>query len=382
MNSMIYMDYAATTKLDDFAMEQMIECQKTMYGNPSSVYSFSRASKKIIDECKKTIGTLINGFFKDIYFTSGGTESINWAIRGVADANAKKGKHIITTCIEHHATLETCKYLESQGFEITYLPVDKEGKISLKKLKEAIREDTILISIIYVNNEIGSIQPIKEIGKICNKKNIIFHVDAVQAIGHILIDVEEYSIDLMSFSAHKIHGPKGIGGLYIRNGLNIKPLILGGAQQNYKRAGTENVPGICGFKFAVDKLKDVFDEENERLREYRNILFEGIKEVGKIKLNGPVEEHFKVSNILNVQFEGIESETLLFLLDQSKIMVSAGSACASGALDPSHVLVGIGLTEDEAMSSLRFSIGRYTTRDEIKKVIDILKMHVTHLREL
>lgn len=382
MKSLIYMDYAATTKLDLNTMDTMNKYQTEYYGNPSSVYSFSRQPKKAIDESKKAIGDLINAPFKDVYFTSGGTESINWAIRGVMEANKEKGNHIITTSIEHHATLKTCEYLQKKGMEVTYLPVDSEGKISLKKLKESIREDTVLISLIYVNNEIGSIQPIKEVGKICEKRNIIFHTDAVQAIGHLKIDVEEFKIDLLSFSAHKIHGPKGLGGLYIKNKLNINPLVFGGAQQNYKRAGTENLPAIAGFKMAVEELSNHFEEENIRFAKYRDILANGFLTIDGVSINGPKEDHFRVSNILNLQFKDIEAESLLFLLDQEGIMISAGSACASGALDPSHVLISLGLTEDEALSSLRFSIGRYTSLEEIETVIRVVKDKVNHLRNI
>jgi cysteine desulfurase len=381
MESMVYMDYAATTGLDREALDIMAKYSLDFFGNPSSVYSFSRESKKIIDETRQVIGGFINAPFKDIYFTSGATESNNWAIRGIMEANKEKGKHMITTKIEHHATLRTCEYLEDNGYDVTYLPVDCEGKISLTELKKHIREDTVLISLIFANNEVGSVQPIKEVGKICAKKDILFHTDAVQAIGHVPIDVESYGIDLLSFSAHKLHGPKGLGGLYIKNGLNIKPLIYGGAQQNYKRAGTENLPAIAAFKVAFENLIKLFEEENNRFREYRNKLYEGLCGLEGVWYNGPEEEHFKISNILNVGFEDIESESLLLALDQENIMVSAGSACASGALDPSHVLTA-GLDEDRALASLRFSIGRYTTEDEIDYVIKTVCEKVRFLRTL
>ncbi|MCT4663448.1 MAG: cysteine desulfurase [Tissierellales bacterium] len=382
MESMVYMDYAATTGLDREALDIMAKYSLDFFGNPSSVYSFSRESKKIIDETRQVIGGFINAPFKDIYFTSGATESNNWAIRGIMEANKEKGKHMITTKIEHHATLRTCEYLEDNGYDVTYLPVDCEGKISLTELKKHIREDTVLISLIFANNEVGSVQPIKEVGKICAKKDILFHTDAVQAIGHVPIDVESYGIDLLSFSAHKLHGPKGLGGLYIKNGLNIKPLIYGGAQQNYKRAGTENLPAIAAFKVAFENLIKLFEEENNRFREYRNKLYEGLCGLEGVWYNGPEEEHFKISNILNVGFEDIESESLLLALDQENIMVSAGSACASGALDPSHVLTAMGLDEDRALASLRFSIGRYTTEDEIDYVIKTVCEKVRFLRTL
>jgi cysteine desulfurase len=382
MESMVYMDYAATTGLDREALDIMAKYSLDFFGNPSSVYSFSRESKKIIDETRQVIGGFINAPFKDIYFTSGATESNNWAIRGIMEANKEKGKHMITTKIEHHATLRTCEYLEDNGYDVTYLPVDCEGKISLTELKKHIREDTVLISLIFANNEVGSVQPIKEVGKICAKKDILFHTDAVQAIGHVPIDVESYGIDLLSFSAHKLHGPKGLGGLYIKNGLNIKPLIYGGAQQNYKRAGTENLPAIAAFKVAFENLIKLFEEENNRFREYRNKLYEGLCGLEGVWYNGPEEEHFKISNILNVGFEDIESESLLLALDQENIMVSAGSACASGALDPSHVLTAMGLDENRALASLRFSIGRYTTEDEIDYVIKTVCEKVRFLRTL
>lgn len=382
MESMVYMDYAATTGLDREALDTMAKYSLDFFGNPSSVYSFSRESKKIIDETRQVIGGFINVPFKDIYFTSGATESNNWAIRGIMEANKEKGKHMITTKIEHHATLRTCEYLEDNGYDVTYLPVDCEGKISLTELKKHIREDTVLISLIFANNEVGSVQPIKEVGKICAKKDILFHTDAVQAIGHVPIDVESYGIDLLSFSAHKLHGPKGLGGLYIKNGLNIKPLIYGGAQQNYKRAGTENLPAIAAFKVAFENLIKLFEEENNRFREYRNKLYEGLCSLEGVWCNGPEEEHFRISNILNVGFEDIEAESLLLALDQENIMVSAGSACASGALDPSHVLTAMGLDEDRALASLRFSIGRYTTEEEIDYVIKTVCEKVKFLRTL
>lgn len=382
MKSMVYMDYAATTGLEREAIEELNKYNLDFYGNPSSVYSFSRESKKIIDKTRQSIGELINTPFKDIYFTSGGTESNNWAIRGVMEANQSKGKHMITTSIEHHSTLRTCEYLEEKGYEVTYLPVDSQGKISLAELKKSIREDTVLISLIFANNEVGSIQPIKEVGKICDKKDIIFHTDAVQAIGHLRIDAQNMGIDLISFSAHKIHGPKGLGGLYIKNGLKIKPLIYGGAQQNYKRAGTENLPAIAAFKIAVDKLKIVFDEENKRFKDYREKLYLGFQRIDGVWCNGPEEDHFKISNILNVGFEDVEAESLLLSLDQDNIMVSAGSACASGALDPSHVLTAMGIEEERALSSLRFSIGRYTTEEEVDYVIEKVCEKVKFLRSL
>lgn len=372
---MIYLDNAATTRVRKEVVEQMNEYNLNYYGNPSSVYSFSRASKKAIDKAQIELGKWINAEFRDIYFTSGGTESINWAIKGLANANMKKGKHIITTSIEHHATLHTCEYMEKNGFEVTYIPVDTQGKISLKTLKEAIREDTVLITIIAVNNEIGSIQPIKEIGQICEKRNIYFHVDAVQALGHIPIDVETWGVHALSVSAHKVYGPKGIGAMYLKNGVKIEPLIHGGAQQNSKRAGTENISAIVGFKCALELLRVDNEIEINRETELRDYMIAELLKIEGSWINGPLDK-YRVCNNINIGFENIENDTLLFLLDMDGVMASSGSACSSGALEVSHVLKAIGLSDKKAKSSIRLSLGIDNTKEDIDKAIGTIRKHV------
>lgn len=372
---MIYLDNAATTRVRKEVVEQMNEYNLNYYGNPSSVYSFSRASKKAIDKAQIELGKWINAEFREIYFTSGGTESINWAIKGLANANIKKGKHIITTSIEHHATLHTCEYLEKNGFEVTYIPVDTQGKLSLKTLKEAIREDTVLITIIAVNNEIGSIQPIKEIGQICEKRDIYFHVDAVQALGHIPIDVESWGVHALSVSAHKVYGPKGIGAMYLKNGVKIEPLIHGGAQQNSKRAGTENISAIVGFRFALELLRVDNEIEINREIELRDYMIDELLKIEGSWINGPLDK-YRVCNNINIGFDNIESDTLLFLLDMDGVMASSGSACSSGALEVSHVLKAIGLSDKKAKSSIRLSLGIDNTKEDIDKAIGIIRKHV------
>lgn len=372
---MIYLDNAATTRVRKEVVEQMNEYNLNYYGNPSSVYSFSRASKKAIDKAQIELGKWINAEFREIYFTSGGTESINWAIKGLANANIKKGKHIITTSIEHHATLHTCEYLEKNGFEVTYIPVDTQGKLSLKTLKEAIREDTVLITIIAVNNEIGSIQPIKEIGQICEKRDIYFHVDAVQALGHIPIDVESWGVHALSVSAHKVYGPKGIGAMYLKNGVKIEPLIHGGAQQNSKRAGTENISAIVGFRFALELLRVDNEIEINRETALRDYMIDELLKIEGSWINGPLDK-YRVCNNINIGFDNIESDTLLFLLDMDGVMASSGSACSSGALEVSHVLKAIGLSDKKAKSSIRLSLGIDNTKEDIDKAIGIIRKHV------
>ena len=376
---MIYLDNAATTKVRPEVVEAMNQFNIDYYGNPSAVYSFARETKKAIDQAKISLSKWFNCDFKDIYFTSGGTESINWAIKGLAYANREKGNHIITTQIEHHATLHTCEYLEKNGFEVTYIPVDAEGKISLKILKEAIKESTILVSLIGVNNEIGTIQPLKEVGKICQKKDILFHIDAVQALGHIPIDVELLGASAISVSAHKVYGPKGIGALYIKPGTKIHPLIHGGAQQNSKRSGTENVSGIVGFGKALELLALDFEAETLRQSELRDFMIEELLKIQGSWLNGP-NDAYRVCNNVNVGFSDIENDTLLFLLDMDGIMASSGSSCASGALEASHVLKAIGLEKKQAKESIRLTIGNETTKMDIEALVQSIQKHISDLR--
>ncbi|WP_234119506.1 cysteine desulfurase family protein [Clostridium hydrogenum] len=376
MNKQIYMDYSATTPVLKEVIEEMLPYFNTYYGNPSSVYSFSMESKMAIDKSRNTIAKIFNCKEEEIFFTSGGTESDNWALVGSAMANKDKGKHIITTEIEHHAILETADYLKREGFEITYLPVDSEGRISLEQLKKYIRKDTILVSIMTANNEIGTIEPISEIGEFLKDKGILFHTDAVQAVGHIKLDLNKMNVDLMSISAHKFYGPKGIGVLYIRKGTKINNLIFGGQQQRGRRSGTENVPGIVGIAKALEILNADLETEIERQEKLRNLFIKEALKINGVKLNGPSNEK-RLSNNINLCFNGKDGEGLLVRLDMEGICASAGSACSAGAIEPSHVLRAIGLLEDEAKSSIRFTIGKFTTEEDviytIKKLYEILK---------
>ena len=372
----IYFDNAATTKPRKEVIDKMLPFITENYGNPSSIYKIARENKTAVDEARDNLAKAINAKANEIYFTAGGSESDNWALKGVADSCSDKGRHIITTAIEHHAILHTCEFLESKGFEVTYLPVDEYGIISIEDLKNAIRDDTILISVMFANNEIGSVQPIKEIGSIAREKGIVFHTDAVQALGHVPIDVEEMNIDLLSASGHKLYGPKGIGMLYIRKGIKIKPLIHGGAQERNRRAGTENVPGIVGFGEAV-KL----EQESKRLAALRDKLIDGIlSSIPHSRLNGHPQK--RLPGNVNISFEFIEGESMLLLLDMKGICASSGSACTSGSLDPSHVLLAIGLPHEKAHGSLRLTLGHFNTEEEVDVILKELPPIVSRLREM
>ncbi len=378
---MIYLDNAATTQVRQEVLDEMLPFFTEFYGNPSSVYELARNTKKYIDISREKIAKTLGADLNEIYFTSGGTEADNWAIRGICEANKTKGNHIITTNIEHHAVLHTCEYLEKNGFEITYLPVDEFGIINLEDLKNAIRPTTILITIMFANNEIGTLQPIEEIGKIASEHKIPFHTDAVQAVGHVPIDVKKMNIDLLSLSGHKIYAPKGIGVLYIKKGIKIKPLIYGGAQERNRRAGTENVAGIIALSKAIELATDEMEIENERILKLRDKLINGILEsVPHSRLNGSAEK--RLPGNVNISFEFIEGESLLLLLDMQGIFASSGSACTSGSLDPSHVLLAIGLPHEKAHGSLRLTIGKNNTESDIDKVIEVLPAIVTRLREM
>ncbi|MFL0251799.1 cysteine desulfurase family protein [Clostridium neuense] len=370
------MDYSATTMVLNEVIEEMKPYFDEFYGNPSSVYSFSMKSKIALDEARNTIAGILNCKSEEIFFTSGGTESDNWALIGTAIANKEKGKHIITTTIEHHAILNACKFLESQGFEITYLPVDAEGLISIDALKESIRKDTILVSIMTANNEIGTIEPISEVGKILKEKNIIFHTDAVQAVGHMKLDVSCMNVDLMSVSGHKIYAPKGIGILYIKRGTKISNLIYGGQQQRGKRSGTENIPYIVGISKAFEVVYGEFERETERQKRLRDIFIDEALKLPNVKLNGPRGEK-RLSNNINLCFNGKDGEGILINLDMAGVCASSGSACSAGAIEPSHVLTAIGLSRADAKSSVRFTIGKFTTEEDINytinKLCEILK---------
>ena len=376
---MIYLDNAATTKVKPEVFEAMKPYFEELYGNPSSIYSFSGKTKNDINNAREKIADFIGAKHNEIYFTSGGSESDNWALKAVAFAYRNKGKHIITSKIEHHAVLHTCEYLEKLGFEISYINVDKTGIIKLDELKEAIRPDTILISVMFANNEIGTIQPVKEIGEIAKNNGILFHTDAVQAYGHIPINAEEYNIDMLSASGHKINGPKGIGIMYLKNTVKIGSFIHGGAQERGRRAGTHNTPGIIGFAKATEiaeKNMQIRLEYETKLRDY--LIQRVIDEIPYTILNGHKTQ--RLSNNANFSFRFIEGESLLILLDQSGICASSGSACTSGSLDPSHVLLAIGLPHETAHGSLRITLSDETTKEEIDFVIEELKKNVNRLR--
>ncbi|MGN1319413.1 MAG: cysteine desulfurase NifS, partial [Lachnospirales bacterium] len=335
-----YFDNAATTKTRPEVVEAMMKYYSESYGNPSSVYKFAQQNKNAVEIGREQIAKAIGAETNEIYFTAGGSESDNWAIKGIAESYANKGKHIITSSIEHHAVLHTCEYLESKGYEVTYLPVDEYGLVSVEDVKNAIREDTILISIMFANNEIGTIEPIAEIGKLAHENNIIFHTDAVQAVGHIEIDVKAMNIDLLSMSGHKFYGPKGIGALFIKKGIKINPYIHGGAQERRRRAGTENVPGIVGMGLAVELAVKELPEEIKRLEYLRDKLIKGILDkVPYARLNGHPTK--RLPGNANISFEFVEGESILLLLDYKGVCASSGSACTSGSLDPSHVLLAI-----------------------------------------
>ena len=375
----IYLDNAATTKTRKEVVDAMIPYFTDNFANPSSIYSIARGCKEAVNEARDTIAATLNVKAQDIYFTAGGSESDNWALKAAAMAYLDKGNHIITSKIEHHAILHTCDYLKEQGFEITYLDVDEDGVVDLEQLKAAIRPETILISIMFANNEIGTIQPVKEIGKIARENNIIFHTDAVQAYGQVEIDAEDMCIDMLSASGHKLNGPKGIGFLYIRKGLKLRSFIHGGAQERKRRAGTENVPGIVGFGVAAKIANETMKERTTKEIELRDYVIERIEnEIPYAKLNG--HRTNRLPNNINFSFRFIEGESLLIMLDMKGICGSSGSACTSGSLDPSHVLLAIGLPHEIAHGSLRLTLSEETTKEELDFVVDELKGIVERLR--
>lgn len=378
---MIYLDNAATGKMKKEVLDEMIPYFISEYENASSIYRRGKELNKLVEICRENISKSINASSSEIYFTSGGSESDNWAIKGAVIPRKDKGKHIITTKIEHPAVLETCKYLEKSGYEVTYLSVNEDGLIDIDELEKSIREDTILVSVMFANNEIGTIEPIKEIGSICKKHNVLFHTDAVQAYGNINIDVKDMNIDLLSVSAHKIGGPKGIGFLYVRKGVLIDNLIHGGHQEKNKRAGTTNTPLIVGFNKALEiKLND-YDKKNEYITNLRDYLIKKIeKEIPYSKLNGSRTN--RLPGNVNFSFRFIEGEGMLLKLDSIGIMASSGSACTSGSLDPSHVLLAIGLPHEIAHGSLRLTINEDNTKEEIDYLVDNLKEIIEYLRNM
>ena len=381
MKKVIYLDNAATTKVRPEVVETMLPYFTEFYGNPSSVYEFSAPCKKAMAHTRKVIADTLGTKENEIYFTNGGTESDNWALKAAAGAYVSKGKHIITTQIEHHAILHTGQYLEKNGFEVTYLPVDENGLVNLKTLKAAIRPDTILISVMFANNEIGTVQPIKEIGEIANKNGILFHTDAVQAFGHVPINVDECHIDMLSSSAHKLNGPRGVGFLYIRTGVKTKAFIHGGAQERKRRGGTENTPGIVGFGKAVEIAMATMKERTQQEKTLRDHLIERVmKEVPFVRLNGHPSK--RLSNNANFAFQFIEGESLLIMLDMDGICGSSGSACTSGSLDPSHVLLAIGLPHEIAHGSLRLTLNEEITMEQIDFTVESIKKIVARLRAM
>lgn len=381
MATKIYMDHAATTPVRKEVLEAMLPYFTEYYGNASGIYGIAKESKKAMEKAREQVASAINAQPSEIYFTAGGSESDNMALRGVAEALKDKGNHIITTKIEHHAILHTCEYLEKHGFRVTYLDVDADGKVRLEDLEAAICPETILISVMFANNEIGTIEPIAEIGKLAHEKGIYFHTDAVQAMGHVPIDVEEMHIDLLSISGHKLGAPKGIGAIYIRKGVRITPLIFGGAQEKKMRAGTENIPGIVGLGKAVELAAAELPETRATLEKMRDRLIHGILEaIPYSKLNGHPTD--RLPGNCNISFEFIEGESMLLLLDALGVAASSGSACTSGSLDPSHVLLAIGLPHEKAHGSLRLTLDTDNTEEEIDFILEKLPQIVARLREM
>ncbi len=377
----IYFDHGATTFVRPEVIAKMLPYFGLSYGNPSSIYNLARSAKHAVDSARATIAECINAKADEIYFTGCGSESDNWALKGVLSANKKKGNHIITSAIEHHAIISTCEYLEKQGYEVTYVPVDEFGMVNPADIEAAITDKTVLISVMFANNEIGTIEPVKEIGEIAKKHNIYFHTDAVQAVGHIPVDVENMNIDLLSMSAHKFNGPKGIGALYIKKGVKIDNLIHGGGQEKSKRAGTENVPSIIGMAEALRLACLEMEEHNKKLIEYRDKIIAEIQQtIPYVKLNGHPTK--RLPGNVNFSFNYIEGESLLLLLDLKGISASTGSACASGSLDPSHVLLGIGLSHEVAHSSLRITLGYENENHEVNYLLQVLPEIVEKLRAM
>ena len=381
MKTRIYLDNAATTKTSQEVVDAMLPYFTENYGNASSIYEVGQRSKEAITTAREDIAKVLGAKTEEIYFTAGGSEADNWALKAAFEAYSKKGNHIITTKIEHHAILHTCEYLEKKGAEITYLDVDENGLVNLDELQKAIRPETILISIMFANNEIGTIEPIKEIGMIAKEHGVLFHTDAVQAFGQVPIDVDEMNIDMLSSSAHKINGPKGIGFLYIRKGVKIRSFVHGGAQERKRRAGTENVPGIVGYGVAAKRAAETMKERTAKERELRDYFIDRVlKEIPYVKLNGdPVK---RLPNNINLSFRFVEGESLLIMLDMKGIAASSGSACTSGSLDPSHVLLAIGLPHEIAHGSLRLTLGEDTTKEDLDYTLEQLKEIIGKLRDL
>ncbi|MBQ5320799.1 MAG: cysteine desulfurase NifS [Oscillospiraceae bacterium] len=381
MQRFIYADNAATTKISKPVLDAMMPYLTEEYGNPSSIYAIGRKSKRIIEDAREKVAELLGAEPREIFFTSSGTESDNWALRGAAEALKAKGKtHIITSAIEHHAVLHTVKALEKEGFTATYLPVNSEGFVSVSDIENAITDKTAIVSIMFANNEIGTIQPIKEIGEICRKKGVYFHTDAVQAVTHVPINVKELNVDMLSLSAHKFHGPKGVGIFYLRKGVRINNLLYGGGQENSRRPSTENTAYIVGAAKALELGISEMEKREAHLKKMRNRLWEGLKDIPRCRLNGSLEN--RVSGNLNVSFEGVEGEAILLSLDFKGIAASSGSACTSGSLDPSHVLLAIGLPHEIAHGSVRYSFSEDITEEDIDYIIEATKEVISKLRAM
>lgn len=377
----VYMDYSATTYVKPEVLEEMLPYFTEKFGNPSSFYGISRVTKMAIDKAREQIAKSLNCLPAEVYFTGGGSEADNWAIKGIASAHKNKGNHIITTKVEHHAVINTCEYLEKNGFDVTYLDVDEEGFISIDDLKNAITDKTILVSIMFANNEIGTIQPIKEIGEICKEKKVFFHTDAVQAVGNIPVDVKELNIDMLSLAGHKIYGPKGIGVLYIKKGIKIDNLIHGGGQEKNRRAGTENIASIVGLGKALELATGNLEAHMEKMTILRDKLMDGLLKVPYTRLNGPRGDKRLPGNV-NVCFRFIEGESILLSLDFKGVCASSGSACTSGSLDPSHVLLAIGLPHEIAHGSLRLSMGEGSTEEDVDYVLEVVPPIIERLRNM
>lgn len=377
----VYADNSATTKVSQKALEAALPYFTEQYGNASSIYSLGMNAAKAVLKAREQVAEALGAKVNEIYFTGGGSESDNWAIRGCAANGAKSGKkHIITTVFEHHAVLHTCQYLEKMGFEVTYLPVDENGLITAGQVADAIRDDTCLVTIMFANNEIGTIMPIAEIGAVCRERGVLFHTDAVQAVGNVEIDVKAMNIDMLSLSGHKIHAPKGVGALYVRSGINLPNLIYGGAQERNKRAGTENVPSIVALGVAItDAVKNI-PEKNKKVSAMRDRLIDGILKIDETRLNGDREK--RLAGNVNISFRGVEGESLLLMLDMYGIAASSGSACTSGSLDPSHVLLSIGLPHETAHGSLRLSINDETTDEDVDYILEVVPKVVEKLRAM
>lgn len=377
----VYMDNAATTKLSPDVLNAMMPYLTDIYGNASSVHAFGREAREGVEHARNQVAAAINASPDEVFFTAGGTESDNMAIKGVAHKYAKKGKHIITTAIEHHAVLHTCEALEKEGYEVTYLPVDEDGLISVEQVRAAMRDDTILVTVMFANNEVGTIEPIAEIGALCRERNVLFHTDAVQAVCHVPIDVKAMNIDLMSISAHKFHGPKGIGALYCRKGIVLEPVIVGGAQERKRRAGTENVAGIVGLGAAIERAHKNMSADMARVSALRDKLISGIlKNIPHVKLNGHPTQ--RLPQNVNFSIRYIEGESILLMLDINGIAASSGSACTSGSLDPSHVLLAMGIPHEIAHGSLRLTLSDMTTDEEVDYVLETLTKTVKRLRDM